>query len=224
MLSVIASITALVIRGFSFKTLLQKNSDIELESIEVWLVKESEYNTKMEAYKKASLNTLQGYSEFVIEEDNGNWAVINAVYLSSIEANAELQNANIPKEASSSKYIIKNRTLKIPETARDIALDIIKDIKEALNILIESRSNFLKNVEVDITPLNQIYNNLKENRTKLNQLNLDLQHQTLSYLIYSTNQSLISIADLLFNKNSDIAFLSQLNTAITRIIFSLDNF
>jgi hypothetical protein len=219
-----AGVTALYFRGFSFDT--KADSKVSTPAAEFWAVKVPNYEEKTDAFAAAMSAKSKGSAEYVLEE-NGKWSAIEGVYLTSADANTELMREDVTEEAVSAKYIIPAKELQIDAAAAGTAKNIFGAIKSAFDALIKARADFKAgaNARGVTVVANDFYKVLKAKTAELNEINKELKSETAAAVIYSANQSILALQDLIFASEEDgNTFLSALNTAIVKLIFSLDNF
>lgn len=223
-LAVAASMTALFLRGFKISDLVKDESKVTTPSMTVWLVKTDGYDSKMAAYK-AGANQTTGFATYVYEE-NDQWTLVEGVYLTDTEANTLLQNPQLPEKTVSSKYDIVGKEFKLDTALAKTCNAVLDTIKQTFNKLLEMRNLFTEGHDLKnaVLALTDYYNLLKNYATALQEKNIDAKSTLVATIIYAANQNILGLHEVIFGNSNGNAYLSLINTALTKSIFSLDNF
>lgn len=223
--AVTASVIALFVRGFRIQDLTKDNTLVSTPSMQTWLVVTSGYPSKMDAYKDGIAQSTQGYAIHVYQE-NTTWVLVKGAYLAADEANAVLQNGNLPEQTSCREYIITGKQFKIEQSAAANCNAVLGIIEQTLNKLWDVRGLVSQEQPIDdaILVLTDYYNQLKNLAKELHAANTTLKSEVVSTIIYAANQNILNLHELIFADQASREYLSLINTAIVKSIFSLDNF
>ena len=68
------------------------------------------------------------------------------------------------------------------------------------------------------------YNQIKSSADDLQTLNANWQSEVIATIIYTANQNLLGLQEIIYNDAQKAPSLAIINTALLKTIFSLDNF
>ncbi len=220
-----ASITALFLRGFKFKDLGEqlRSKEIQTPAQDVWLIEVDNYSSKMDAYKAGIGAKDLGMGVYVIPNET-KWSWVAGVYQAEDEAHAVLTQGTLPSDAKLRFYQIQSKKFAIDGKAVDTCQQVFATIQNVSQILTDLRTavaqaNVTKNLQIDLTTQ---YNRIKDDVEALQALNSDLQSDFVATVIYTANQNLMGLQDLI-GTSSNVT-MASVNNALLMTIFSLDNF
>lgn len=218
------SITTLFLRGFTFKD-LNPNNHFQTPSMEIWLLQSSDYDTKMEAYQAGISSQKEQWGIYVIS-NQGHWHWIAGVYTTEDDAMQALQQPQTPNNVSVKSCQITGKQFQLSDDAAIVCQDAITAIQDIFTKLIELRSLVTKSANTSNILLDLInhYNQIKDFAAQLQRINADLQNSIVATVIYSINQNLLGLHDIVCEELNQPCSLAEINTALLMTIFSLDNF
>lgn len=223
----VGSITALFLRGFRFKDFGEQLNFKTLTTPEfkVWLLSTPNYQDKMDAYQAGLAANKNGLGVYVVPEQ-GQWAWVAGVYSTQSEAEKILQQGNLPSDTKVNFYHIKSKQFKITKEAFVPSQQILTAVQNTYQTLLDLRTaltsnTFNTNLQLDLTTH---YNQIKDATAALQSLNTSLRNQLLATIIYTANQNILSLQDIIYPNTNEQPSLSTVNTALLKTIFSLDNF
>lgn len=221
------SITALFLRGFKFKDLGERftNQSLQTPSMEVWLVQTTAYANKMDAYKVGIAATQHDWGVYV-RPDGGKWTWVAGVYQSEEDANNALQQSGLPANASSQIYQITGKNFSIAADAVTPCRLVLAAVQKVFELLLNLRTALNEaadtgNLLLDLTTQ---YNQIKSGAETLQTLNATLHNQLIATVIYTANQNILGLQEIIFSDSTHSCNLATVNTALLKTIFSLDNF
>lgn len=223
-----ASITALFLRGFKIENLTEKfsNQEIQTPTIQVWLVQTANYTDKMEAYQAGIRAASSGLGVYVLPEKE-KWIWVAGVYLTEADADSALNSANLPENASTKSYQITGKKFQLAPDAAEECCQILTAVQTVFNLLLNLRTainNTSEDTSQILFDLLTQFNQLKSSTETLQTLNITLQNQLINTMIYSANQNILSLQEIVNHDASKPFSLVRVNTALLNTIFSLDNF
>ncbi len=221
------SIAALFLRGFKIQDIPDqfKNQTLTTPTMEVWLVQVDGYDSKMAAYKSGIVAANSGWGVYVVPEDE-KWTWVASVYTSETEANEALTQTGLPEHASSQLYKITGKNFQIASDAVTPCRQVLTAVQNVFNLLLNLRTAIndaidMGNLLLDITAQ---YNQIKSGAETLQTINATLQNQLIATIIYTANQNILSLQEIMRGDSSNPCSLATVNTALLKTIFSLDNF
>ncbi len=219
------SVTALFLRGFRIKTFTQelKNKSVITPSIDCWLVETTGYDSKMDAYKAGVVGTADGLGVYILPDDSA-WVWVSGVYPTEQEAQDALNNYVLLSNAQVRLYSIKGKKFSLDAEAATQCQLVLDAIQDVYQLLIEIRSAMLKSesissLQIEIT--NQ-YNQVKNAGETLQTINATLHSDFIATVIYTINQNILGLQKVISSNES--VNLDDVNSALLKTIFSLDNF
>ena len=222
-----ASITALFLRGFTIDDLTDqfKNQSLTTPTKQVWLVQTTGYDDKMDAYKAGIAAAGNDWGVYVLP-DNGKWTWVAGVYTTAEESDEALKQSGLPTNASSKLYQITGKSFQLAPDAAVACGQVLTAVENVFNLLLDLRTAINKaadsgNLILDLTAQ---YNQIKGSSETLQTLNANLQNQFVATVIYTANQNILSLQDIVCSDANHPVSLAQINTALLKTIFSLDNF
>ena len=222
----IASITALFWRGFRLDDIPKQftQQSLTTPAMQVWLIEFDNYDDKMTAYKAGVAASNEGLGIYVLPS-SGKWTWVASVYQTEEFANDALQKIKIPN-ATVKCYEIEERKISVPSEAKETGNQIITAIQNIFNLLLKLREAISQSQNTNniILALTEQYNQIKEHTETLQNINQSLQDEFLATIIYSANQNILSLQKIVQGNNSFSCSLAEVNTALLKTIFSLDNF
>lgn len=223
--AVSASIVALFMRGFQLKDLKTHltTQSLETPAMRVWLIKSQPYDDKMKAYKAGINSYSNGLGVYVIC-DNNQWYWVAGAYTTQDEAKEVIQKNEILKNTSCILYEIKTKNFKIDGEAIMPCRQIFESGQKVVQLLFGLRTTIQNEVENKDLLLEIIaeYNKIKNNAEELQKLNTTLKSDLIASVLYTANVNILSLQDIVF-ANGQLS-ISTVNTALLKIIFSVDNF
>lgn len=221
----VVSITALFLRGFKFQN-LTNNNYFKTPLIKVWLLQTPGFDTKMEAYQTGISSQQQQWGIHVIFNQN-QWHWVAGVYTTDVDANQALQQAqNLPPNVYIQIYQIKEKKFYTSKETATLCNETLKTIENIFFTLIELRNNAISAINNNNIQLNLInqYNDIKVKGESLQEINTNLQSPVIATVIYSVNQNLLGLQNIVSHDTITPHNLAEINTALLMTIFSLDNF
>lgn len=219
-----ASITALFVRGFRWRDLTGqfKSRNFDTPALDVWLLEVPDYNDKLDAYKAGLAAAESGLGVYVLPTDN-QWSWIAGAYSSEAEARKMLEIECIPNNAKVQFYQIKSKKFKLPSEVFEHCQTVLNAVQKVFQLLLELRVSVnagadISNLQFDITTQ---YNQIKGSVEALQTINSSVKSEFVSTVIYSANQNILGLQDIIATKAIRLA---DVNNALLRTIFSLDNF
>lgn len=220
-----ASVTALFMRGFRVKSFAEqlKSKDVVTPSMSVWLITLPNYANKMDAYKDGIAAANDGYGVYVLPE-NEHWSWVAGVYNTEAEAKYALQQNSISEQAEIKAYHIQSKKFAVDGAAQEPCQQVLNAVQNVYNLLVELRTAMqqtgeISNLQIEITTQ---YNQIKSGVEALQSLNSTLQSDFIATIIYTANQNILGLQNIVGITNS--LDLSTINNALLKTIFSLDNF
>ena len=224
----LASIVALFLRGFKFKDLAEQINSKELQTptMQVWLLKVQGYDSKMAAYQAGLTAADDGLGVYVMP-DSGKWTWIASVYANQDAAQNELINyVNLSSDAKIFAYQINGKKFQIMPEALAACQQVLLSVQNVFKLLLDFRTAV--NSGDDITclqlDLTAEYNQIKSSADDLQTLNANWQSEVIATIIYTANQNLLGLQEIIYNDAQKAPSLAIINTALLKTIFSLDNF
>ena len=225
---VASSIAALFLRGFKVQNLAEqmKSKDLQTPSMDVWLVETQGYNSKMDAYQAGLVGADNGLGVYVLPTANGKWIWVAGVYSSENDANTALTVSGVPAAAEIKHYQIHGKKFSIDVAAVEPGQQVLSAVQNVFKLLLDLRKAIsaqdeIKNLQLDLTTQ---YNQIKSSADTLQNLNANLQSQLLATLIYTANQNILGLQEIIYTNEGEALSLATVNTALLKTIFSLDNF
>ena len=222
-----SSITALFLRGFKVKNFTEqlKNKDIETPTLEVWLLETQNYDSKMDAYKTGIAAADIGCGVYVLPE-NEKWTWVAGVYSTRTEAEGVLNQSTSLINAKIQLYQITGKKFHIKAEAIDACRQVLNSVYNIFDLLLNLRIALNKATIADklLLDLTTQYNLVKSGAETLQNLNTNLQSEFIATVIYTANQNILSLQDIICTNTKKTFSLATLNTALLKTIFSLDNF
>ncbi len=222
----VVSIAILFLRGFRFGDLSKRFNQEELvtPAMKVRLVEVDGFQDKMAAYKKGVLAASEDLGVYVLS-DGSQWKWIAGVYMSEEEARQVINQSDFLKSANCKFYEIKSKKFKIYPEAMKPCCDVFVTVKNIFDLLLHIRTCILEsqNIEGILIDVTNKYNELKDTVEKLHLLNEKFKSEIIATLIYTANQNILSLQDIIYGNNNNCS-LATLNTILLNVIFSLDNF
>ena len=224
----IGSIMTLFLRGFNIKDYTnQLNSKIlVMPEAEVWLLEKTGFNDKIDAYQAGIATAEAGCGIYVIPQNN-QWTCIAGVYTSKDEANNVLKQIGTNIGMEIKPHRISSRRIKILSEAFDTCQNVLKIVQNVFDLLLKIRKNINQSTnEINNLRLELIaqYNQIKSNVEILQKLNANLHDQIIATVIYTANQNILSLQEIISSDKTQPIKLTTINTALLKTIFSLDNF
>lgn len=221
------SITALFLRGFKFKDLGERftNQSLQTPSMEVWLVQTTDYANKMDAYKAGIAATQRDWGVYV-RPDGVKWTWVAGVYQSEEDANNALQQPGLPTNASSQIYQITGKNFSVAADAMAPCREVLSAVQKVFNLLLNLRSAVSEATDTGslLLDLTTQYNQIKSGAETLQTLNASLHSQLIATVIYTANQNILGLQEIIFSDSTHPCDLATVNTVLLKTIFSLDNF
>ncbi|MBQ7973821.1 MAG: hypothetical protein IJ295_02595 [Clostridia bacterium] len=222
---IVLSILTLFLRGFTFKGFSEQlhNKNLETPSMKVWLIQTQGYSDKMDAYKAGVAAAKEGLGVYVIS-DNSTWRWVAGAYTTQVDAENIIQDSVLLTKATSCEYEIKSKKINLSadviEPCRQIFTAVCSAFDKLLNLRVALNNNTLINeIMLELTSL---YNTIKSATSVLQTQNSTLKSDLVSAIIYTANQNILSLNDIV-SANNDFS-MATINTALLKTIFSLDNF
>lgn len=221
------SITALFVRGFKFQDLKDqfKNQTLNTPSMEVWLLETKGYDSKMEAYKAGIAAASHGFGVYVFPS-NEKWTWVAGAYATEADANDAIAQHALPTDAQNRLYQIVGKSFQIAPDAIKPCNQVLTAVKNIFDLLLNLRTAINEatdtaNLLLDLTTQ---YNQIKSAVETLQTLNAGLQNQLIATMIYTANQNILSLQEIIRGDTTQPCSLATVNTALLKTIFSLDNF
>ena len=225
MVAIAAGVIILLVRGFRVSDLTTPKDNVNTPSVAVWLVKVPDYTTKMDAYKAAYSHTEDGFGVYV-EPENERWSWIVGVYDTEEEAETWRQNTALPTNVTSSAYQITGKHFTLKKELATTANQMLQLLLTIHQQLTATRALVIagENTANAVLTLTDSYQQLRTAVDTLQTANGTESSPLLASLIYAGNQNILALFDVVFAEPSQAnEFLSLLNTALIKNIFSLDN-
>jgi len=223
----LASVTALFLRGFKLQDITEQltNQELQTPTLQVWLLKTEGYDSKMSAYQSGISAASNGLGVYVLPE-NGKWTWVAGVYSSEDAANDALNQTGIPSEAKIYPYQITGKKFSISPDVLMPCQQVLNSVQNVFAILLNLRTAITVNDDIKSLQLDLItdYNQIKSGAENLQTLNANLQSKIIATIIYTANQNLLGLQDIVYADAAEIPSLAIINTALLKSIFSLDNF
>lgn len=224
-MAVAASITALFLRGFKFEDLPNQftGQNFETPAMKVWLVQSQPYADKMEAYRNGMASANESLGVYVISVNN-QWHWVAGAYMTQEEANSAIENNKNLSNAVSVLHEVKSKTFKISSELITPCRQMFDNIISVTELLFRLRDNIINNLQDPqiLLDLTEKYNAIKNSVQELQTLNATQKNELLASFIYTGNVNILSLQEVVCGSHQNN--LSTINTAILKIIFSLDNF
>ena len=221
------SVTALFLRGFRFEDLGKQRGkqNLQTPTMEVWLVQTMGYAEKMDAYKAGVAAAGNGHGVYVLRE-SGKWTWVAGVYRTQAEANDALNQTGLPSTANSALYQIKGKSFPVAGDVLAQGRQVLSAVQNVFTLLLDLRTAIIDkgdtgNLLLDLTAE---YNQIKSGAETLQTLNTKLQSPLLATLIYTANQNILNLQEIVYSDANSPCNLATVNTALLNAIFSLDNF
>ena len=222
------SVAALFLRGFKVQNLTDqlKNKELQTPAMEVCLIETKGYESKMAAYQAGIAAKDGGFGVYVLPDVNSQWTWVAGVYANEKDANDTLSQNVLPADAKVEKYQIVGKKFKVDPAALEPCQQVLTTVQNVYNLLFELRMAVMENNEIkDLQlALTTLYNQIKNNTETLQTLNDKLQSQIIASLIYTANQNILGLQDIIYADTVYALSLATVNTALLMTIFSLDNF
>ena len=226
-MAVAGSITALFLRGFKLNNFTDnfKNKSFETPSFDVWLLKTTNYSEKMDAYKDGLAAANQGLGVYVIPEES-QWTWVAGVYTDEAIAVETLNQCHLSTDTKVALYQIKGKKFQIRTEAVGSCQRILVAVQNVFYLLLDLRNQIndnyaTNNIQLELT---RLLNQIKGCVDELQKINLTLQSQLIATIIYTANQNILGLQDVINLEMNGKNNLAIVNTALLKIIFSLDNF
>ncbi len=227
MVAVIVSTTILFVRGFRLRDLSRQFNyqTLETPAIKVWLLEMDGFQDKMTAYKKGISAGNDGLGVYIITTNN-QWKWVASVYTNENEAKNVLKSSKSLSEANCNLYEIKSKSFQIPKETTSSCRQVLSTVQNIFDLLVQLRTAFLSfnNIDNLIFDITQLYNDLKITTEKLQGFNTEYKSEIIATLIYTANQNILSLQDVIYGNKDKHCSLATLNTVLLNVIFSLDNF
>lgn len=223
----VGSITALFLRGFRFKdfTAQLNQQEVSTPEMKVWLLETTGYRDKMDAYKGGIAAAVHGAGVYVLPQDN-KWTWIAGVYQDKKDAENVLNQNWLPAETTIKFYQITSKKFRVTREARQSCQHILSSVKKIFNFLQDLRiavSNQATTGQIQHALITE-YNAIKSEAEKLQTLNTDAQDNFIATLIYTANQNILGLQEIICADANIRPNMATVNTALLMTIFSLDNF
>lgn len=219
-----ASITALFLRGFRVKDFTQQlnSKEVATPDLNVWLIETPNFMDKMDAYKAGIAAADSGFGVYVLP-DNSKWCWVACVYNTEEDANHALQTNHL-ENAVVKEYSIKGKQFTVDKSAVEPCQQVLDTVQKVYDLLIELRTvyqqnNDTSNLQIDLTTL---YNQIKSYVEALQTVNATIQSDFVATVIYTGNQNILGLQELVGTTKN--FHMSDINNALLKTIFSLDNF
>ncbi len=217
------SITALFLRGFQIKDFAEqlKAKNLDTPTLEVWLLETPGYHDKMDAYQAGLAASSNGLGVYVLPVQE-QWTWVACAYKTKDDADNALKQINLSTTTKVEHYQITGKKIQISPDVFVPCQQILTSVKNVFNLLFDlrdaiSNSTNIKDIQLQLTTE---YNQIKSGVEVLQKLNATLHNQLIATVIYTANQNILSLQDIIF----DTPNLATVNTALLKTIFSLDNF
>ena len=213
------------LRGFKFRNLHEQLNaeNFETPSVKFWIVQSQPYNEKMEAYKAGVSNSNNDLGIYIINENN-QWYWLTGAYLTQEDAENVLHSNSNLSSFTCRLYEIDKKKLRISNDVIEPCRQLFNAIGSVIEHLIQLRSNLINDINDNNVVLNLIdkFNTIKSNTEKLQKYNTKLKSDLISCMIYTANQNLLGLQNIVFGNNQ--INMSTVNTTLLKTIFSVDNF
>ena len=218
---------ALFLRGFNFHNYTEqlKGKQLETPTLDVWLVEVPDYSGKMDAYKNGIAAAKYGYG-VVVMSDHGAWTWVAGVYTTENAAKEALNQPGLPPQAKIRSYQISGKKFQIDSEAFEPCHQVLTAVKKVFHLLLDLRMSICQksntnNLQLDLTTA---YNQIKSSAEILQTLNVTHQSELIATVIYTANQNILGLQDVICLDSSEQTDMATINTALLKAIFSLDNF
>ena len=219
------SITALFLRGFKFKDLKMQLTaeNVSTPAVKVWLIESQPFAEKMQAYKAGIVASNSYHGIYVINKNN-QWHWVTGAYKTQEDATAVIQSDDNLVNATTRLFEISEKKLKVSADAVAPCREIFETITKTIEVLFNLRSIDVAKIQNSnlLFELTNYYNNIRSNAEELGRLNTDIKSELIASVIYSANINILSLHDIVCGGNQ--IELSVINTALLKVIFSVDNF
>lgn len=221
-----SSITALFLRGFKIKDFTKQlqSQALTTPTLQVWLVETPGYNDKMDAYQAGISATGHGHGIYVLPTER-QWSWIAGVYLTQDEADDALLQPGLPEHAQTRLYQIAGKKFQLDPDVVTTCQQVLTAVQNVFKGLLDLRTAINNGSDTGnlILDLTTQYNQIKSGAESLQTMNANLHHQLLATVIYTANQNILGLQEIIY-PSTQVISLSTVNTALLKAIFSLDNF
>ncbi len=216
---------ALFLRGFKLSDIEKQVfvQDLKTPSMNVWLVEVPDYSNKMTAYKAGVAAAQTGLGVYVIKTDN-HWRWVGGVYTASNHAESTINRISSLSNLSIREYRIESKNFRVSRDVMQPCQDILDCVVRTFEMLLNLRDYIDKSLSTDnlLMSLTKEYNDIKNNTQRLHDLNVTLKSPLIASIIYTANQNILGLQEIVCGNNS--YSLADVNTALLKTFFSLDNF
>ena len=214
-------------RGFRFQDFKAQITNKELctPTLDIWLLKIPNYDSKIDAYKAGISASNAGWGVYVLPENN-KWTWVAGVYATESDANTALSQAELPTDAIIHKYQINGKKFSLESEAYEPCQKVLYAVQSVFNLLLDLRLEInqagdVNNLQLALTTA---YNEIKDGAETLQRLNTNLHHEFIATVIYTANQNILGLQDVICLNQNTLPSLTTVNNALLKTIFSLDNF
>ncbi|MCM1403894.1 MAG: hypothetical protein NC133_00055 [Prevotella sp.] len=223
----VCSIAALFLRGFKIQDLPNQfnQKTLQTPTMDVWLLEIQDHDSKMEAYKTGVRAINNGWGVYVLP-DGEKWTWVAGVYVTENDANDAMGQIGLPENAQLKLYQITGKEFQMTPEEFEPCHQILSAVKNIFNLLLELRTAIVEANESNqlLLDLTTEYNLIKNGADTLQTLNANLQNPLLATIIYTANQNILSLQEIICSETTKTCSLATVNTALLKTIFSLDNF
>ncbi len=223
-----SSITALFLRGFRIQNLKAQFTNQELctPALNAWLIQVPGYNNKMDAYQAGLSATNHNLGVYVLPDVHAQWVWVAGVYTSEELALQTLNQTNLPATAKIQLYEIKSKKFSLDPEVVQLCRKVLDCVQEIFQQLLAIRTALETGKDMSTIQVKMIeqYNQIKKGAEDLHALNTHLQNKFIATVIYTANQNLLGLQELICTDKIQSISLTVINTALLKVFFSLDNF